>query len=263
MSLTINGLQVITTGDKSRKPIIFVHGFPYDHTMWDKQIDHLKDKYYCVTYDIRGLGSSAVGDGQYTMESYVDDLFKIIAELELTKPALCGLSMGGYISFRAVERSLETFGSLILCDTRAEADTDEGKLGRASKIKQINEEGIEAFVNSFVPTCFAQDTIDNRSDLFQGVLNKCKANDPVGVKGALIAMLSRTDTTNYLSKIEIPTLIIVGENDALTPPVVMKTLHMNIPNSKFVIIPKAGHMTPIEEPEAVNEVIERFLKQNI
>ncbi|VAX26778.1 Hydrolase, alpha/beta fold family [hydrothermal vent metagenome] len=259
MQLTINGLQVFTEGDKSNRPIIFVHGFPYDHTMWDKQIDHLKDNYYCVTYDIRGLGKSAVGNGQYTMESYVDDLFKIIAELELTKPALCGLSMGGYISFRAVERSQETFGSLIICDTRAEADSNEGKLVRASKIKQINEEGIEAFVESFVPTCFAVDTIENRSELFQSVLNKCKTNDPIGVKGALIAMLSRTDTTNYLSKIKIPTLIIVGENDVLTPPAVMKTLHENIPNSEFVIISKAGHMTPIEEPEAVNEVMKEFL----
>jgi len=260
MSLIINGLEVFTAGDKSNQPIVFVHGFPYDHTMWDKQIEFLKEGYYCVTYDIRGLGNSDIGDGQYTMESYVDDLFKIIAELELAKPALCGLSMGGYISFRAVERSQETFGSLILCDTRAEADSDEGKLVRANKIKQINEEGIEAFVNSFVPTCFAKDTIENRSELFQSVLNKCKANDPIGVKGALIAMLSRTDTTSSLNKISIPTLIIVGENDALTPPAVMKSLNENIPNSEFVVIPKAGHMTPIEEPEAVNEAIERFLK---
>lgn len=263
MQLTINGLEVYTFGNESNQPIIFVHGFPYDHTMWDKQIEFLKEDYYCVTYDIRGLGSSAVGDGQYTMESYVDDLFKIIAELELTKPALCGLSMGGYISLRAVERSQETFGSLILCDTRAEADSDEGKLIRASKIKQINEVGIEAFVDSFVPTCFAEDTIKNRSELFQSVLNRCKTNNLIGVKGALIAMLSRTDTTSYLSKINIPTIIIVGENDALTPPAVMKILHENIPNSEFVIIPEAGHMTPIEEPEAVNEAIRRFLEQNI
>ncbi len=261
MLLTINDLQVFTSGDESKQPIIFVHGFPYDHTMWDKQIDHLKDDYYCVTYDIRGLGSSSVGDGQYTMESYVDDLLEIISELKLTKPVLCGLSMGGYMAFRAIERSQDTFGALILSDTRAEADSDEGKLIRASKIKQINEEGIEAFVDSFVPTCFAHDTIVNRSDLFQSVLNKCKTNDPIGVKGALIAMLSRTDTTNYLSNISIPTLIIVGENDALTPPAVMKSLNESIPNSKFVVISDSGHMTPIEKPEAVNEAISDFMKK--
>ncbi len=262
MQLTINELQVFTTGDKSNKPIIFVHGFPYDHTMWDKQIDYLKDDYYCVTYDIRGLGSSAIGDGQYTMESYVDDLLEIISELTLIKPVLCGLSMGGYMAFRAIERSQDTFSSLILCDTKAEADSDEGKLIRASKIKQINEEGIEAFVESFVPTCFAEDTIENRNDLFQSVLSKCKTNDSIGVKGALIAMLSRTDTTNYLSKINIPTLIIVGENDALTPPAVMKSLNESISNSKFVVINDSGHMTPIEKPAAVNEAIDNFLKEN-
>lgn len=262
MQLTISGLQVFTAGDKYNKPIIFVHGFPYDHTMWDKQIDHLKNDYYCVTYDIRGLGSSVVGDGQYTMESYVDDLLEIISELKLVKPVLCGLSMGGYMAFRAVERSQDTFGSLILCDTKAEADTDEGKLIRANKIKQINEEGIEAFVDSFVPTCFAKDTIENRNELLQNILRKCKTNNPIGVKGALIAMLSRTDTTKFLSKINIPTLIVVGENDALTPPAVMKLLNESIPNSRFEIIYGSGHMTPIEKPDAVNEAIRSFLREN-
>ena len=262
MQLTINGLQVFTTGDKSNQPIIFVHGFPYDHTMWDRQIDHLKDDYYCVTYDIKGLGSSAIGDGQYTMESYVDDLLEIISELKLIKPVLCGLSMGGYMAFRAIERSQDTFGSLILCDTKAESDSDEGKLIRANKIKQINEKGIDAFVDSFVPTCFAKASIENQNDLFQSILSKCKTNDPIGVKGALIAMLSRTDTTNYLSKINIPTLIIVGENDALTPPAVMKSLNESIPNSKFVVINDSGHMTPIEKPVAVNEAFDSFLKEN-
>lgn len=262
MQITVNGLHVFTAGDKSNQAIIFVHGFPYDHTMWDKQVDYLMDEYFCVSYDIRGLGSSPVGDGQYTMESYVDDLLEIIAELKLNKPMLCGFSMGGYMAFRAIERSQDTFGSFILCDTKAEADSDEGKLIRANKIKQINEEGIEAFVDSFVPTCFAKDTIENRSELFQNVLNKCKTNNPIGVKGALIAMISRTDTRGYLSKINIPTLIIVGENDALTPPALMKSLNESIPNSKFEIIYGSGHMTPLEKPEAVNEAIRNFLKEN-
>ncbi|MEN8194865.1 MAG: alpha/beta fold hydrolase, partial [Bacteroidota bacterium] len=154
----------------------------------------------------------------------------------------------------------DKFGSLILLDTRAEADSDEGKLIRANKIKQINEGGLDTFVESFVPTCFAKETINNKSELFTNVLRKCKNNNSIGVKGALIAMLSRTDTTNYLSKIKIPTLIIVGEHDALTPPETMKVISEKIKNSEFVLIPDVGHMTPIEAPDAVNEVIGRFLK---
>jgi len=262
MQLSINGLQAFTSGDESKQPIIFVHGFPYDHTMWDKQIGYLKDDYSCVTYDIRGLGNSDVGDGQYTMELYVDDLLAIISELKLVKPVLCGLSMGGYIAFRAVERSQETFGALIFCDTKAEADYDEGKLNRASKIKQINEEGIEAFVDSFVPTCFSKTAKENQSEIFNEVLNRCKKYNPLGVKGALISMLSRTDTSNYLGKINIPTLLIVGEKDSLTPPETMRVISEKIPNSEFVIIRGAGHMTPIEKPDAVNEAIESFLRKN-
>jgi len=88
-------LSIFTEGDPNKKPIVFIHGFPYDHTMWEKQINELKSNYYCVTYDIRGLGQSPIGDGQYTIESFVDDLETIITELELHKPVLCGLSMAG------------------------------------------------------------------------------------------------------------------------------------------------------------------------
>jgi len=103
MQKQINGLAVYTYGNKKNTPIIFVHGFPLDNTMWKNQIKFLQKDYYCITYDVRGLGNSYVGDGQYTMEAYVWDLFSIINELNLNKPVLCGLSMGGYISLRAVE----------------------------------------------------------------------------------------------------------------------------------------------------------------
>ena len=95
-------VQVFTTGNPERKPIIFIHGFPFDHHMWDKQVNELKSLYYCVTYDIRGLGISPAGDGQFTLESFVDDLEFIINEFKLDKPVLCGLSMGGYIALRSV-----------------------------------------------------------------------------------------------------------------------------------------------------------------
>ena len=160
MKNSINGLKTFTSGNPKNQSIIFVHGFPYDHTMWDKQVDFFKNDYFCVTYDIRGLGESFVGDGQYTMEKYVEDLFLIIEELKLIKPILCGLSMGGYLSFRALEVNQNIFKSAIFCDTKSQSDTDEIKLVRANKIKQINEEGLEAFVEDFVPVCFSNDFIN-------------------------------------------------------------------------------------------------------
>jgi pimeloyl-ACP methyl ester carboxylesterase len=250
-------LSIFTEGNPKNKSIVFVHGFPYDHTMWDKQVAELKSHYFCVTYNIRGLGESPIGDGQYTMESFVDDLEKIIAELELTKPILCGLSMGGYISLRAVERNESNYSSLILCDTRSAADNDEGKLKRAAGIKKINTLGVNEFVNEFVRNCFAEKSLS--SEEYSRTLRRSLKSNPIGVKGCLLAMISRTDTTNYLNKIKLPTLVLCGEDDRLTPPSVMKAMAEQIPKSQFEIVPNAGHMAPIENADFVTTRIKKFL----
>jgi len=261
MKVSINGLSVNTFGDQNNQSIIFIHGFPYDHSMWENQINFLKEKYFCVAYDVRGLGESYVGDGQYTMEAYVNDLFSIINELKLKRPILCGLSMGGYIALRSVERSMETFKGLILCDTKSEADDDAAKLKRAAGINQINTEGLIKFVDVFVTNCFAEETPKEQEKMFLTTLFKAHKHDPIGIKGALIAIMSRTDTTSFLHKINIPTLVLGGSFDKLTPPTVMRYMAEKIPRSEFAIIPRAGHMSPLENPECVNDLIGGFLKR--
>lgn len=262
MEYTINGLKVFTKGNKNNKAIIFVHGFPYDHTMWDYQVETLKDNYYCVTYDIRGLGQSYIGDGQYTMEAFVWDLYSIIDELHIEKPILCGLSMGGYISLRAIEKEQERFAGLILCDSRSEADNNDGKIVRSNAIDKINVQGVEAFVSEFVPKCFHPKTPQKLEEMYSRIYDITKNQNSVGVKGSLLAMLSRRDTTASLNKIKIPTLILVGKKDVLTPPEVMENIAKKIKGSNYYIVPKAGHMTPLENPEYVNAKIEKFLTKN-
>jgi pimeloyl-ACP methyl ester carboxylesterase len=259
MKEIINGLSVFLEGNSKNKSIIFLHGFPYDHTMWKAQIDKLSEKYFCVTYDIRGLGESPVGDGQYTIESFVDDLETIIDQLKLDKPILCGLSMGGYISLRALERMEEKFSAVILCDTRSEADINEGKLKRAAAIKRINSEGLAPFAKDFITNCYGDHYKQNHKEEFEKRIAKSTTFNPAGVKGSLLAMLGRNDTTEYLSKIKIPALVICGEFDALTPPAVMKPLAEKINGAEFVVIKNSGHMSPIENPKQVNEVIKKFL----
>jgi 3-oxoadipate enol-lactonase len=262
MKKIINDLSIYLSGDNESKTILFVHGFPYDHNMWQDQVDDLSKNYLCVSYDIRGLGDSPAGDGQFTMESFVDDLEKITDELKLEKPILCGLSMGGYISLRAMERIQNKFGALILCDTKSTADDDEGKLKRAAGIKRINKEGLAPFAKDFITNCFGDDFKQNKKNNFERIIEKSSQFNPVGVKGCLLAMLSRTDTTTSLSNIKLPTLIICGEQDALTPPPVMKDMFHKINKADFVEIPNAGHMTPIENPQAVNKAIRDFLEKN-
>jgi 3-oxoadipate enol-lactonase len=259
MKKIINELAVFDFGKRKNPPIIFVHGFPYDHTMWHNQIAALKDKYYCVAYDIRSLGQSKVGDGQYTMEMFVDDLFTVIKKMKLTKPVLCGLSMGGYISLRALERDQSVFKAAILCDTKSEADTNEGKIKRAAAIKQINEKGTKKFVTDFVKNCFCDITLEENRKMYTKTLNRSKKSKALGLKGALLAMVGRTDTTAFLPQINIPTLLIAGSFDTLTPPNVMREMALKIKNSEFGIAPGAGHMTPLENPGFVNDIIKGFL----
>ena len=259
MKEIIKELSVFLEGNSKNQSIIYIHGFPYDHTMWKEQIDVLSKKYFCVTYDIRGLGDSPAGDGQYTMESFVDDLESILQQLKLDKPVLCGLSMGGYISFRALERMEEKFSAIVLCDTRSEADNNEGKLKRAAAIKRINTEGLAPFAKDFITNCFGDDYKKNSKEEFEKQIAKSSSFNPAGVKGCLLAMLGRNDTTDYLSKIKIPALAICGENDVLTSPTVMKLLAEKISGVEFVIIKNCGHMSPIEKPKEVTEAIKNFL----
>ena len=246
MRSTINSLAVYTYGNKKKQPIIFIHGFPFDHKMWCNHLEALSENYFCIAYDVRGLGDSYVGDGQYTMEFFVDDLYSIMHEMSL-----------------ALERDQSRFKALILIDTKAEADNNEAKIKRAAAINEINTNGIEKFAEGFVTNCFSAFTIKNHHDKYERVLERAKKQDPVGVKGCLLAMLSRNDTSGFLEKIEIPTLLLVGENDALTPPQVMKEMAAKIDESEFSPIPHAAHMAPVENPGVVNNIIASFLERRL
>jgi len=262
MNTQVNGISVNTFGDKANQPVIFVHGFPFDYSMWTEQLKALKKDYYCIAYDVRGLGKSLVGDGQHTLEMFVDDLFAVMEDLKLEKPFLCGLSMGGYIALRAVEIAQNKFKGVILSDTRPDADNDEGRLKRAKAIKQINHEGVSNFVENFISGLFADITKNEDPDLYHSFINKYKTQNPIGVKGALIAIMSRTDTTASLSAINIPALVFGGAFDTLTPPKIMREMADKIKGAQFAVVPMAGHMSPLENPKCVNDLISSFLKKN-
>jgi pimeloyl-ACP methyl ester carboxylesterase len=263
MPLIKNKLSVFSNGDPANPPVIFVHGFPFDHNMWHYQINSLSANYYCISYDIRGLGESPVGDGQFTMEMFADDLHSLIYEMNLKNPVLCGLSMGGYISLRAVEKNAAVFSSLILCDTKSAADNDEAKLKRAAGIKKINVEGVKNFIEEFIPNCFAEESIKRLGSDYNELVKRSSGFSAEGIKGSLLAMVGRTDTTEFLSELKIPVLLICGEKDKLTPPHIMKDVADAIPDSEFHIVPGAGHLTPLEKPSAVNKIIKDFLTRSL
>jgi 3-oxoadipate enol-lactonase len=263
MEKYVNSIAVHEYGDRNKAPIIFIHGFPYNSSMWAQQIKILKRQYYCIAYDVRGLGETPTGDGQFTIEMFVDDLFAVIDGLDLNKPIVVGFSMGGYIALRAFEREPDRFHALILADTKAQADDDAARLKRANAINIINKEGIEQFVSDFVPMTFSDDAPQRIPKTYNATLERAQTESPIGVKGCLLAMAARTDTTPSLGDIRVPTLLLVGEHDTLTPPAVMQQMHDQISGSEIVHVPGAGHMAPLENPEFVTQSIEEFLAKSI
>ena len=261
--MQVNGtkLKVLDHGDSEAKPVVLIHGFPLSHEMWSPQIEFLEQSSRVVAYDIRGLGESDVGDGQYTMELFVDDLLGLLDSLKIEKAVLCGLSMGGYIALRAVEKSEGRVEGLILCDTKAEADSNEAKLKRAATIRSVKDQGVEAFGESQIHALLVPQTLTKNPAVVETVRRMIQRNSPLGICGALLAMAGRTDTSTVLPNLKIPTLILVGENDTLTPPEVSKSMHGKISHSTMHIIQRAGHLSNLENTEDFNRHLSNFLSK--
>lgn len=262
MKIKVNGVNIdYNFYEVEGSPVVvFVHGFPFNQKMWVPQVEVLKGKYSVLTYDGRGLGESEVGDGQYMFENLVDDFIELLRSLKIEKVIACGLSMGGYVILRAYEKQPPLFHALVLCDTRSEADGNEAKLRRANMLHVLKFHGKEKFADEFIKTVLSPKTFEEKSDIVNFVRDMIIQNNEIGIAGNLIALSTRTDTSHLLEKIDIPVLIIVGEDDALTPPTLAQTLHSKIKNSRLAIIPSAGHLSNLENSEKFNEVILSFLK---
>lgn len=262
--ININGINVIDYNENNLQSIIFVHAFPMSSKMWDEQVKYFKDKYRIITFDIRGFGESEKEFGSYTTDSHADDVLEMIRHLNLTKPVICGLSMGGYIALRTLEKAQDIFKAAVLCDTKSEADTDEAKLKRAEQIKQIKSGNRDLFVQTFIENTLSPNSINaTHNNVFNRVKSIIDEQTDKSICSALMTLASRTDTTGFLEKIMIPVLIIVGENDNLTPPENAFSLNKKISKSTVVTIQGAGHFTNIESPERFNNILEQFLNKLI
>jgi 3-oxoadipate enol-lactonase len=261
MIISLNDFSINYTeyGSPDGQAIVFIHGFPFSCRMWDPQIAVLPKNFRAITYDVRGHGLSDIGDGQYTIEIDVDDLIMLLDQLKIKEAVICGLSMGGYIALRAIERNPERICGLILCDTKSEPDTNEAKIKRTGTIKNIKANGVGLFAEDFVRTIFSEEAVKNKEEAVSFIKKIILSNLPLGICGTLLALASRTDTTDTLPKIKVPTCIIVGEHDKLTPPSVAKTMAEIISDSELHIIPKSAHMSNLENSKEFNDKLNSFL----
>ena len=242
-------------------PLLLVHGFPLDHSMWQGQLAGLSDICRVIAPDLRGFGASSVTSGKVTMQQYADDMAALLDALDIKQPVVfCGLSMGGYVAWQFALRHRARLAKLILCDTRSIADSAEAAAGRKKTAERVIAEGPQVVAEAMLPKLFAPPTANVREkEWVTQTREVILRNPPEGIAAALLGMAERPDVTPELAKIDVPALVLCGQYDGISPPAEMREIVAKLPNARYVEIARAGHMAPLEQPEAVNAAIREFL----
>ncbi len=264
MKVRINALQMNFSdeGKPEGTPLLFIHGFPFSSAMWQQQVEHFSKTCRVITYDIRGHGASEIGDAQFSIEYFVDDILALLQFLNIPRAVIIGLSMGGYIALRMYERHPEKFLALVLCDTKSEADTNEGKIRRAQQAPQVKAEGAEVFARAFAHAVFFEKSFQTNPDAVAFIKKIIAATSPLAIAGTLLALAARTDSTPMLETISVPALVLVGEKDTVTPVAHSQILAQKIPTASLNIITDAGHLSNLENNVEFNTALEQFLHTN-
>jgi 3-oxoadipate enol-lactonase len=247
------------SGDGIRT-VIFLHGFPFDKSSWDKQLIFLsKNGFKGIAVDIRGFGKSTPGNEPFSIAQFADDLIHFMDLKGIQKAAICGLSMGGYILLNVTARYRERLDGIILCDTQCQADTTDAKLKRMETIKNLTEKSKEAFADGFIKKVFFEKTMDQKKSMVAKTKSVILNTSLDSIKSGLSALADRNDTCDLLSEITLPTLFICGKEDTLTPPAKSISMHKSIKYSTICMIDNAGHLSNLEKPIKFNNVIHDFL----
>ena len=261
--MRVRGLDLFLrdSGPEAGPPVVLLHGFPFDHTLWDPQAARLAPEFRVVAYDARAHGLSGGAGAPFAFEDFVDDLLGVLDALRIDRAILVGLSMGGYVALRFAEREPARVRALVLSDTKSAADGDEARLARAAGVRKVRDSGVAAFADGFLPKALAKRTIEGRPGVVSKVRGMILGCSAAGIAGTLVAMAGRTDTTASLGRIRVPALVLVGAEDALTPPADARALAAAIPGATLVEIPGAAHLPNLEEPEAVGAALLPFLRE--
>jgi 3-oxoadipate enol-lactonase len=243
-------------------PLLLAHGFPLDHSMWEGQLNGLFNAVRVIAPDLRGFGASEIVPGVATMEQMADDLAALLDALAIEGPVVFGgLSMGGYVAWQFALRHRQRLSKLILCDTRSIADSAEAAAGRLKTAERVLKEGAAVVADGMLPKLFGPRTQTDQPGIVEATKQVMLRTNPAGIAAALQGMAQRPDVTSRLSEIGVPALVIGGEHDAISPPAEMRGFCAQMRNARFVEIPGAGHMAPLEAPGLVNDAIKNFLNQ--
>ena len=242
-------------------PVVLLHAFPLSRALWRPQREALKDTYRVLTPDLRGFGGTSPFDGPPSVERMADDVAALLDALKINVPVvLGGLSMGGYVALAFARRHAGRLRGLILADTKAEADTPEAKANRDKMIAFAGANAPGQVADQMLPKLLGDTTRAERPAVAEEVKALASAQTPAGIIDGLRALRDRPDATPGLGRIAVPTLVVVGGEDTLTPPDVARTLAAGIPGARLVVIEGAGHLANLERPETFNDALRSFLE---
>ena len=242
--------------------VVLIHGFPLDRSMWSHQRSSVGSIYRLILPDLRGHGSSAAPEGIYAVDEMADDVLELLDALQIAGPVVFGgLSMGGYVALSIAARHPERVKALMLIDTRASADSPEAAQAREDLAGQVEAAGdVKAAVATMLPKLFTKATFERQPGVVARTQDRMARTPARAVAGTLRGLAIRPDRTPDLPGIGVPTLVLVGVDDALIPIEESESMARDIPGAKLVVIPEAGHMAPLENHEATDAAILDFLE---
>ena len=240
-------------------PVVLLHPFPANHKVWLPAAELLAGRYRLILPDLRGHGQSGVGTGPATMEKHAADLLRLLDASGVGKAVFAGVSIGGYVLFEFWRRRRERVSGLILCDTRAGADTEEGRANRLKAADDVEKQGTLPFIDSMIPKLLGDNTRTSRPDLVERARRMMLEMSAAGIAAVQRGMAARPDSVADLKTINVPTLVMVGTEDILTPLSEAESMQRQIAGSRLQAIPRAGHYSVFEQHEAAGRAIRGFL----
>jgi 3-oxoadipate enol-lactonase len=258
----INHLLIAYTDTGIGRPVVLIHGYPFNRSLWNEQVATLSSSYRVIAPDLRGFGESDTTPGTATMNAMAHDVALLMDHLEISHAAICGLSMGGYVALAFYKQFPSRVRALILADTRAQADTEEGKQTRAQQAEKALNEGMAGIADAMLPKLLTPETVSKRPEVVKRVRDMMLKTKPEGAAAALRGMAERDDQTELLANITVPALIIVGAEDAITPVIDSEKMQQAIAGSRLVVLENAGHVSNLERTEQFNDAFLSFLKES-
>jgi pimeloyl-ACP methyl ester carboxylesterase len=254
-------LELACRDEGAGQPVIFLHAFPLSQQMWNEQTAALSQANRVITFDWRGFGESELRGDRFAMDLLAEDLAGLMNEIGIDRAVVCGLSMGGYAAFAFYRKYADRVKALILADTRAGADNEEGKHARREMAELALQSGAAVIADRMIPRLLAPVTLQNKPAIAERVRAIIEGNRPETIAAAQRGMAERPDSTELLAKISCPTLLIVGSDDTLTPPNEAERMRDRISDARLVVISEAGHLSNLEQPDDFNRAVADFLKE--